>query len=161
MTDLRLDEAVMMDQRAARRRPLPASRARPAKRDGGGDTCRPTAHVRLLGVDLPDDDRGYIQKKLGMKLGKFAAAIERVSVRLADTNGPRGGTDQLCTVKVVLSGLPSVVIVRRDAAVRVALDLALRAVERAVYRSVSRRRMKPLRDRASRQPMGLFLALEG
>jgi hypothetical protein len=53
----------------------------------------------------------------------------------------------VCNVKVVLSGLPSVVIERRDAAVHAAIDLALRATEEAVRRSVSRRRMKPLRGR--------------
>ena len=51
-----------------------------------------------------------------MKLGKFATSIERVSVRVTDTNGPRGGVDQVCNVKVVLSGLPSVVVERRNAA---------------------------------------------
>jgi hypothetical protein len=55
----------------------------------------------------------------------------------------------VCTVKVVLSGLPSVVIERRDAALQAAIDMALRAAERAVRRSVGRRRMKPLRRRSS------------
>jgi hypothetical protein len=53
----------------------------------------------------------------------------------------------MCNVKVVLSGLPSVVVERRDASPHVAIDLALRATEQGVRRSVSRRRMKPLRPR--------------
>ena len=84
-----------------------------------------------------------------MKLGKFATSIERISVRVTDMNGPRGGVDQLCNVKVVLSGLPSVVVERRHAALHAAIDDALRATERAVRRSVGRRRMKPLRGRNS------------
>ena len=82
-----------------------------------------------------------------MKLGKFATSIERISVRVTDMNGPRGGVDQVCSVKVVLSGLPSVVIERRHAALHAAFDDALHAMERAVRRSVRRRRMKPLRGR--------------
>jgi hypothetical protein len=74
-----------------------------------------------------------------------------VSVRVTDANGPRGGADQVCNVKVVLSGLPSVIIERQDTALRVAIDIALRAMEHAVQRSVRRRRMKPLRDKTSRQ----------
>lgn len=77
-----------------------------------------------------------------MKLGKFAPAVERVSVRIEDVNGPRGGVDRECRVKVVLSGLPSVVVVERDASVAAAIDVALGAAERAVRRAVQRRRAR-------------------
>jgi hypothetical protein len=100
--------------------------------------------VRVTGVALHDNDVEDIRRKLGMKLGKFAWSIERVTVRARDANGPRGGVDQECSVKVVLSGLPSVVVKRRHADVHVALDEALDAAEQAVRRSVRRRRMKPL-----------------
>jgi hypothetical protein len=53
----------------------------------------------------------------------------------------------VCNVKVVLTGLPSVVIERRDVALHAAIDVALRATEQAVRRSVDRRRTKPLRRR--------------
>lgn len=68
---------------------------------------------------------------------------------MTDTNGPRGGVDQVCNVKVVLSGLPSVVIERRHAALHAAIDVALHATEQAVRRRVRRRRMRPLRGRNS------------
>jgi hypothetical protein len=128
---------------------LPASVSRPLKRVGGRASPIP-AHVRVSGVALNHDDHADIRRRLGMKLGKFAWSIERVTVRARDANGPRGGVDQECTVKVVLSGLPSVVVRRRDAALHVAIDEALHAVEQAVRRSVSRRRMKPLHARSPR-----------
>ncbi len=139
-----------MLEEGARRAPMPARIPRPAKRESGRtDPLRTPAHVRLIGVALDDDEQAYVRRKLGMKFGKFATSIERISVRLTDTNGPRGGVDKLCNVKVVLSGLPSVVIQRRHVALRAAIDDALRATERAVRRSVGRRRMKPLRGRNS------------
>jgi ribosome-associated translation inhibitor RaiA len=133
--------------------PLPASIPRPVKRASGrAQAGRTPAHVRVTGVELDEETRGLIRRKLGMKLGKFVGSIERVTVRLADENGPRGGIDQVCNVKVVLSGLPSVVVERRDVALHAAIDDALRATERAVRRSVGRRRMKPLRRRSSTGP---------
>jgi hypothetical protein len=105
--------------------------------------------VRVLGVELGDEDRALIRRKLGMKLGKFVGSIERVTVRVTDDNGPRGGVDHVCNVKVVLSGLPSVVVERRAVAPQAAIDSALRAAEYAVRRSVGRRRMKPLRRRSA------------
>ena len=133
-----------------KRAPLPASVPRPVKRASGlTETVRPPAHVRVIGVELDDEDRALIRRKLGMKLGKFATSIERATVRLTDANGPRGGVDRVCNVKVVIRGLPSVVVERRDAASLAAVDQALRAVEQAVRRSVARRRTKPLRRRSS------------
>jgi ribosome-associated translation inhibitor RaiA len=121
---------------------------RPHKRASGRtDALRTPAHVRVIGVDLNEEDRALIRKKLGTKLGKFAASIERVTVRMTDANGPRGGVDHVCNVKVVLSGLPSVVVERRDASPHAAIALAVRATDQAVRRSLSRRRMKPLHRR--------------
>ena len=136
---------------STRRAPLPASIPRPAKRASTRQSpWRVTAHVRVSGAALDDEERAYIVRKLGMKLRKFATSIERVSVRVADVNGPRGGIDQRCRVKVVLSGLPSVIVDRRHATKDAAIDTALRATEESVRRVVGRRRMKPLHRRTSR-----------
>jgi hypothetical protein len=68
-------------------------------------------------------------------------------VRVKDVNGPRGGVDQLCRIKVVLDGLPSVVVENRDASPGAAIDAALSGAEKAVRRTLLRRRTKPLRRR--------------
>jgi ribosome-associated translation inhibitor RaiA len=150
MMTARLERDKETGQDVAHRRPFPVTVPRSVKRmSGRTDTSRTPAHVRVIGVELDEDDHALIRRKLGMKLGKFATSIERVSVRVTDTNGPRGGVDQVCSVKVVLSGLPSVVIERQHAALHAAIDVALRATEQAVRSSVRRRRMKPLRGRSS------------
>jgi hypothetical protein len=60
-----------------------------------------------------------------------------------DVNGPHGGVDQVCRIKVVLSGLPSVVLQSQAASLKDAINGALNGVERTVRRRVQRRRMKP------------------
>jgi ribosome-associated translation inhibitor RaiA len=135
---------------AARRRAiLPPSVSRPDKRASGRASPIP-AHVRVTGIALNNEDHDEIRRKLGIRLGKFAWSIERVTVRARDANGPRGGVDQECAVKVVLSGLPSIVVRRRHSALHIAIDDALHAVEKAVRRSLRRRRMKPLHSRSLR-----------
>lgn len=127
------------------RAPLPGWLPKASKRGRGRPEARsPTAHIRVFGVGLEPDDRSYIRRKLGMKLGKFAPSVERVSVRVEDVNGPRGGVDRECRVKVVLSGLPSVVVVERDASLAAAIDRALGGAERAVRRAVRRRRARSM-----------------
>lgn len=102
-------------------------------------------HIRATQGDLRPVERDYIRRKLSIKLRKYERSIERISVRLEDVNGPRGGVDQSCRIKVVLRALPSVVFESRDAALSAAVDTALAGAERAVRRTVQRQRMKPLR----------------
>ena len=113
------------------------------RKSGRADAPLVPAHIRVLGAHLSKEERDEIRKKLGRKLGKFRRAIERVSLRVTDVNGPRGGIDQVCRIKVVLSHLPSVVIETQHAVLRTAIDRALAATERAVRRSLRRKRMKP------------------
>jgi CBS domain-containing protein len=130
------------------RAPLAARVARTAKRTAGRTMAAETpAHVRSVGSVLDAADKTYLRRKLGRKLGKFAPSIERTSVRVEDVNGPRGGVDKQCRIKVVLTGLPSVVVEERHHALQPALDGALARAERAVRQAIQRRSMKPLKPR--------------
>jgi hypothetical protein len=138
--DTPLDRPVTRDG-ATRRAPLADQVPRPVKRTAGAAPAPLTpANIRVDGVSLDADDRAYIRRRLGEKLGKFASAIERVTVRARDFNGPRGGVDLLCRIKVVMSGRPSVVVEHRAASLRPALTGALASAERAVRREVQRAR---------------------
>jgi CBS domain-containing protein len=137
-----------------KRAPFAARLPRALKREAGRtDAQRVPANIRVAGVELDQDDRAYIRQTLGMKLGKYATSIERVSVRMEDVNGPRGGVDQVCRIKVVLSGLPSVVFQSQAASLKDAINGALAGVGRAVRRRVQRRRMKPIRGGSDGEPV--------
>lgn len=98
------------------------------------------AYIRAVGTVLDVAERDSIRRKLGRKLGKFADDIERTSVRVEDVNGPRGGIDKLCRIKVVMSGMPSVVAEDQDHDLRTAIDGAIARAERSVRRAVEKRR---------------------
>jgi ribosome-associated translation inhibitor RaiA len=127
---------------------MPARIARPAKREGGSTVATETpAFIRAVGVAIDEADRAYLRRKLGRKLGKFATAIERISVRIEDVNAERGGVDKRCRIKVVLSGLSSVVVDQQHHALQAAMDFALERIQTAVRRALQRRRVKPVRAR--------------
>jgi ribosome-associated translation inhibitor RaiA len=107
-------------------------------------------HIRATQGEVAPAERDYLRRKLNTKLGKFANAVERVSVRVQDVNGPRGGVDQICRIKVVLRGLPSVMFESRHASRSAAIDLALSGTQRAVRRATQRRRTTPRRKSARR-----------
>jgi ribosome-associated translation inhibitor RaiA len=102
-------------------------------------------HIRGREGDFGPAERAHVRHKLARRFNKFADSIERVSLRTEDVNGPRGGVDRICRIKVVLRGVPSIVIEKQDAFLNTAVDLALFGAARAVRRALQRRRMKPLR----------------
>jgi ribosomal subunit interface protein len=52
------------------------------------------------GIAVTPELREYAQRRLHFALGRFANRIKRVRIRLADVNGPRGGVDVHCRVRV-------------------------------------------------------------
>jgi hypothetical protein len=104
-----------------------------------------TPNIRVHAVAIDDDDREYIRKRVRTLFRKYGRVAERVTVRVRDVNGPRGGVDMVCRVKVVLKGLPSVVVERRTSHLKSAVSGALVAAARAVSQTLRRRRMRPIR----------------
>jgi ribosome-associated translation inhibitor RaiA len=113
------------------------------------------AHIRALGIYLNQNTRTSIRRKLDRKFRKFARSIERMSVRLKDVNGPRGGVDHVCRIKVVLRNLPSVVYEKQDVSLDTAVGGAIAGAERALRRTLQRIRGKPIRKRPPMAPVPL------
>jgi CBS domain-containing protein len=135
-----------------KREPFTDRVARPVKRSAGRTNAPMVpANIRVSGVTLEDEDREYIRRRLGMKLGKFAPSIERVTLRVEDVNGTRGGVDTTCRIKVVLSRLPSVTVETRGDSLADTVNRALGAAERAVRRTLQRKRTKPLKSVARKR----------
>ncbi|KYF61822.1 hypothetical protein BE11_17080 [Sorangium cellulosum] len=128
-------------QKPSRRAVFAGEVARPIKRVSGRTPIDGTPlAVRTTGLDIDADVRDYARARLGIRLGKFATEIQRVSVRLEDVNGPRGGVDTACRIKVVLNGLESVIAQEVAVGIREAIDRASHVVERAVGRAIRRSR---------------------
>lgn len=92
--------------------------------------------LRLVtrGVELTADLNDYVRRRIHFALGRFAGKIRSVSVRLADVNGPRGGIDKCCDIRVNI-GLPQEVIVReRQTNIHAAVAFAVERADRAVQR---------------------------
>lgn len=120
--------------------PTAGSVARTNGRKVGRTVARQTpTYIRSTGSALDEVHRDYLRRKLHRMLGKFGSAIERTSVRLEDLNGPRGGIDKRCQVKVVVRGLPTVYVDERDSSVRAAMDRALARANHAVREALQRR----------------------
>lgn len=130
-----------------RRSPPPAWNPRADKRELGKDLPM-SAHIRTEGVKLSPAERTYLRRRLGMRLGKFSSSIERLTVRIRDINGPRGGVDTICRIKAVLNGQPSVIVESRADSHHIAINRALDQAQRTLRRTLDRKRRKQLRSAA-------------
>jgi hypothetical protein len=81
-------------------------------------------------LDGPAQTRA--RAKLGRALASMAPRIERLTVRIEDVNGPRGGADARCRMKAVIAGAPSVVIDQSAHDPEEALALATPRLRRAL-----------------------------
>jgi len=109
-------------------------------------------------IDIDETIEAYMERRLQFALGRFADVVGRVEVTLSDINGPKGGHDKQCRIRVDLKRQSSPVfaeILHED--LRTSIDLAAdrlgRAVARAVDRHsgerISRRRAAAVSSRAS------------
>lgn len=108
------------------------------------------ASIRVDGVALDDDDRAQIRRRARTLFGRYGQVVERVTIRIRDVNGPRGGVDIACRIKVVLSRLPSIVAERRTTTLDSAFRGALAAAGRSVSQALRRRRMRPIKATRAR-----------
>lgn len=96
--------------------------------------------MRILVRDaagLPPSSIELVYRRLEFALGRFAGRLGTLHVRLKDLNGPRGGLDQHCQIKLRLERPRRVIVIEEvdaepEAAISRAAERAARAVARAV-----------------------------
>jgi ribosome-associated translation inhibitor RaiA len=108
-------------------------------------------HFRALGIDASEAMREHTRDRLGFRLRKFAGEVTRARVRLHGSQ-ERGAASYTCTVKVMLSGLPPVVVTHREPDPWAALDLTFDRVDRAVRSTLRRHRAAARPRSAARRP---------
>lgn len=96
--------------------------------------------IQSQGFSLTEGLRHFVKKRLAYGLSYGDHSITRVSVRLADINGPRGGLDKRCQIQVQLKAAPTVVIEDVEADLYVAIDRAAERAGRTLARRLARKR---------------------
>ncbi|HZP03047.1 MAG TPA: HPF/RaiA family ribosome-associated protein [Terriglobia bacterium] len=97
------------------------------------------AEIRTQNVRLSEALRDYIDRRLGLVLGRFAPRLRRLTVRLTDLNGPRGGVDKSCRLSASLIPQGKVLVSTTDVSLHAALDRAVERLDRALVRALKRR----------------------
>ena len=106
--------------------------------------------IQTHGFTLTDALRTQTERRLRFAFGGLGARVGRVGVRLTDENGPRGGVDKRCALRITVPGQQPIVIEQQESNLYVAIDSAAeragRAVSRQVGRQQAQRRDAPWQD---------------
>ncbi len=96
--------------------------------------------IRVLsrGVSLTDVQNEFVERRIQFALGRFSSQVRAVQVTLSDINGPRGGNDVLCRIKVLLKRSGDIVVGDTDGSVEAVVagvaDRAARSLARLLER---------------------------
>jgi ribosomal subunit interface protein len=96
--------------------------------------------IRSSPFSLTPALQARVQRRLQFALNRFQAGIGRVTVRLRDLNGPRGGLDKRCSIEARL-------LRRRKCVVEETCSDLYEAIDRAadrLGRVIARHRMEDL-----------------
>ncbi len=86
-----------------------------------------------------------VTRRARLALSRFDTSIQAVTIRITDTNGPKGGIDMRCVVLMKLMSVGELVVHGEGENVFSALNQCLSRADRAISRSLERRRNTPIR----------------
>ena len=94
--------------------------------------------IRTPGFALTDAIRDHVERRLRFALARASAHVRRVAVYLSDINGPRGGIEKRCRLRVRLNNSVDVMIDDTESDLYAAIDRAANRAGRAVARRLAR-----------------------
>jgi ribosome-associated translation inhibitor RaiA len=97
-------------------------------------------NIQARGFTLTDGLREHTSRRLQFAFGWASHHLGKVSVRLSDENGPRGGKDKLCRIRIVFPGTQDIVIEDVETDLYVAIARAADRAGRLVARRLERQR---------------------
>lgn len=94
---------------------------------------------RARGVELSEADFAVLTSRVETALDRVVDRIAEVRLRIADVNGPKGGEDKRCSIRVRLGKLGVVRVAATASTTWEAVSRCLRAARRSCHERVARR----------------------
>ena len=94
--------------------------------------------VHAQGFTLSDAVKDHTDSKLRLTLGIYFDKIQRADVYLGDINGPKGGEDKMCKIKITAFRQSPIVVHETHENLREAINACLHRVKRTLGRRFER-----------------------
>lgn len=96
--------------------------------------------IRSQGITVSDDLREHIERCVNFGLDWAQQDVDRVVITLSDINGPRGGNDKRCQLRIPLPRMRDVVIEEVADDLQIAIARSVDRASRSLERRLSRQR---------------------
>jgi putative sigma-54 modulation protein len=96
--------------------------------------------IQARGFELTAGLRQHIERRLQFALDWARLHVRKVSVRLSDLNGPRGGEDKRCHIHIELPGSSGVLIEDTKADLYIAIDHAADRLGHTLAKRIGKKR---------------------
>jgi len=96
--------------------------------------------IQTKGFELTEALRRHIIRRLGFRLSISDQPVQRVNLHLMDENGPRGGKDKRCRIRIILARVADVVVEDTQVDLYLAIDRAIDRAGRSLNRRLERQR---------------------
>jgi len=96
--------------------------------------------IRARHLELTSTLLDLVDRRARYGLSRFGPMIRGVHVTLADVNGPKGGVDKVCRLRLTVQGFGAPIIIEQaDDRIERALDTALDRAAHTIARQLDRR----------------------
>lgn len=117
--------------------------------------------IHASGFELTNALNEYIHRRCTFALSRFQGVVRRISVHVADVNGPKGGIDKSCVVCVKTDNMPELVVKDTESDLYVAVDRAIARSKHSLARRVKRvKALSAKHERVSSRPYDIVEAVE-
>jgi len=96
--------------------------------------------IRTRHLAVTPDTSAEIRDRLVRAFQRIPESIRAVDVTIADINGPRGGADKQCRLRIRGPSIPTIVVEHVGTDIVATVSLAAGRAEQVVLRKVARRR---------------------
>ncbi|MFT7404113.1 HPF/RaiA family ribosome-associated protein [Zhongshania sp.] len=111
-------------------------------------------NLKLRHVSINQGLEEYVRRRMDFALATRYPQTHQIDVTLSDINGPRGGEDKRCQVRIMMAGQSDIVIDDVQDNWQVAIDKAASRANRTFTRRLAKSRSKNNRpsDRSNNWP---------
>jgi ribosomal subunit interface protein len=106
-----------------------------------------TIDLRSSNIPISVALREHVARRLDFAVRRFAHRIARVTVRIVDVNGPKGGPDKRCRIVARLTPDRTILVEAMDSDAYVAVSQATSRLEERVSRALTKRRPSSVAER--------------
>jgi ribosomal subunit interface protein len=105
--------------------------------------------IRGISMELTESIDTHVRNRLTKDLSHFAARVRKVTVRVSDVNGPRGGMDKRCHMEATATGVEDAHADEVDSDLYRAIDQASTRLRKHLTRLIDKDRSRGLKRRIS------------